>query len=92
MEEKMEGKVAIRDFILGEIERRGPLPFAKPEENLSYRFFDCGHVDSFGMLAFVARIEERFGVTLGAEELQSEQFRTVGGVVDIVLRLLEEKE
>jgi len=87
----MKNKSEILDFVLKEIEKRGPLPGKEPEENLSYRFFDHGHIDSFGIVVFVTKIEDHFGVSLGPEELQSEEFRTVGGVVNIVHRLIKEK-
>lgn len=79
----------IVSFLVAQLQRRGPLPFATEAEILGYRYLDCGHVDSFGIVVFVTEIEERFGVVLGPEELQSEEFRTVGGVARLIERLLE---
>lgn len=79
----------IVSFLFAQLQRRGPLPFTAEEENLKYRYLDHGHVDSFGIVVFITEIEEHFGVLFGPEELQSEEFRTVGGVVRLIEHLLE---
>ena len=54
------------------------------EEMISYRYLDAGHIDSFGLIQFIMAIEEEFNITLEAADTESDEFRYVGGLVDII--------
>jgi len=41
-------------------------------------------LDSMAVVALIARIEERFGFTLGDDEIESSTFTTVGSLVELV--------
>ena len=43
-----------------------------------------GFLDSFGLMQFIVAIEEEFNVELTPEDTQSEQFRTLGGIAEII--------
>jgi acyl carrier protein len=43
--------------------------------------FDAGVVDSFGLLEFIAELEEKFGVKVPDEELTPRKFETIAKVV-----------
>ena len=45
-----------------------------------------GAVDSVGILDLVLFLEERFAVRFGPEDLESESFQTIGGIVDLIER------
>ena len=53
------------------------------DELLEYRYLD-NHLDSFGIIQFIMTVEEEFDITLEAEDTESEEFRTVGGVIEII--------
>ena len=55
------------------------------DELLEYRYLD-NHLDSFGIIQFIMAVEEEFGITLEAEDTESEEFRTIGGVIKIIKR------
>ena len=55
------------------------------DELLKYRYLD-NHLDSFGIIQFIMTVEEEFDITLEAEDTESEEFRTVGGVIEIIKR------
>jgi len=52
-------------------------------EFLKYRYLD-NHLDSFGIIQFIMAIEEEFGITLLPEDTESEEFRTIEGVIKII--------
>jgi methoxymalonate biosynthesis acyl carrier protein len=54
-----------------------------PEADL----FESGPFSSLFALELVMHVESTFGVTIGAEDLRLEHFRTVGAMTDLVLRL-----
>ncbi len=59
------------------------------EELLNYRYLD-NHLDSFGIIQFIMAVEEEFGITLTPEDTESEEFRTIGGVIEIIKRKLSQ--
>lgn len=52
-------------------------------EFLKYRYLD-NHLDSFEIIQFIMAIEEEFGITLLPEDTESEEFRTIEGVIKII--------
>ncbi len=79
----------IRQIILDFVEREYKLP-----ENVDYDTFDFvekGFVDSMGMVQFVAILEDEFDIEFSAEELLSNDFRTVGGLEKLIQKKVNEK-
>jgi acyl carrier protein len=72
-------------FIVQLLLEKGPLPAGESVDD--YRYLDAGHVDSLGLVKFVFRLEERFNIRIDPEDINSEQFRSVGGLS----RLIESK-
>lgn len=72
----------IRQTILDFVEREYKLP-----GNVDYDSFDFvenGFVDSMGMVQFVTILEDEFDIEFSAEELLSEDFRTVGRLEKLI--------
>ncbi len=79
----------IRQTILDFVEKEYKLP-----ENVDYETFDFvekGFVDSMGMVQFVAILEDEFDIEFSAEELLSNDFRTVGGLEKLIQKKVNEK-
>ena len=55
------------------------------EELLGYGYIN-GHLDSFGIIQFIMAVEEEFGITLDPQDTESEEFRTIGGVIEMIKR------
>ncbi|WP_440055630.1 acyl carrier protein [Pseudoalteromonas sp. T1lg65] len=49
-----------------------------------YRPLDTGIIDSFGLMQFLMSIEEEFEIELDPEDTQSEEFRSLGGIAEII--------
>lgn len=81
----MSDKAAIAQFLIAALERkRGPVPGADAAQQERYRYLDGGHVDSFGLLHFIMEIEAEYGITLTAEDTQSDEFRWIGGLAGLI--------
>ena len=51
---------------------------------MAYRFLEVAHIDSFGLNEFIMEIEDQFNIVLSPEDNQSEEFRSVGGLVQLI--------
>lgn len=74
----------IRKSIIDLLHHYGSVPGSCPAEQDECAFLDVGLIDSFNLLTFVIAIEDEFGVALSPNDLQSREFRTVGGLVSII--------
>ena len=61
------------------------------EDILALRYLDQGTIDSMGIIDMVIALEQGFDVQLSAEDMQSGEFQTVGGVISIIERLVMER-
>ena len=52
------------------------------------RYLDQGWLDSFDLVDFLTYLEQEFNVELPPEDLQTDSFRTIGGVVETILKRL----
>jgi D-alanine--poly(phosphoribitol) ligase subunit 2 len=71
-------------FIISLLEKHRPIPLETDAERLNYRYLEVAHIDSFGLNEFIMEIEDQFNIGLSAEDTQSEEFRSVGGLVQII--------
>ena len=53
-------------------------------QKTKHNFVDSGFVDSIGLLAFMSDIEAEYGITFSEEELNSNEFRTIGTLVEMI--------
>jgi acyl carrier protein len=75
-----DARTAVRDFIVTRLAPAAGRTEIADDEDL----IDTGVVNSLGIFQLVAFIEERFGVTIGDEEITPEHF----GTVDAIDRLI----
>lgn len=73
--------------VLAYFESRGGLPGATEQEKLACHYLDRKVIDSMGILDMIAHLEATFGIEFDADDLQSEQFQTVEGLVRIIERI-----
>lgn len=73
----------IKSFILALLEKKQRLPNC---DNIgSYRYLDLGHVDSLGVMNFILQLEDHFNIEITDDDMLSESFQTVDGLVGIIL-------
>jgi acyl carrier protein len=54
-----------------------------------FNYVKAGIVDSLGLLGFVLELEEVFSITLTDDEIASPEFRTLGGLMNLIERKLQ---
>ena len=77
-------KLEINKRVLKILEKKKPIPLEDLIEKLDYRYLDEGHVDSFSILNIIMELETEFNIDLTAEDTESDNFRTPGGIVKII--------
>ena len=78
-------KEQIAQEIISILERNGPIPGNSSDEKRAYRYLDAGHIDSLSIISFIVEIEEKFGITLSPEDTQSDEFRYIGGLAQLIV-------
>ena len=76
----------IRQFIIKSIGKKAKLP--KDIDIDSFNYIDTGYVDSLGIIKFVADIEAAYDIEILDSDIESPEFRTVGGLESIICRKL----
>lgn len=69
----------IERFVLDYLKHHGDVP-----PTPAFNYVDSGLVDSLGVMRFVSEIEERFDIELTDEEIVSDDFRVIGGLLVII--------
>lgn len=54
------------------------------DDLLGLDYLHSGILDSLDVVELITRIEEKFGIQLTHEELTSDEFKSIGGVINIV--------
>ena len=49
-------------------------------------YMDAGHVDSLQIIGLIIDVEDEFDIILSSEDTESDEFRTLGGLSQIVAR------
>ncbi len=77
----------IKQNVLAYFESKRPVPGATEEEKLRCYYLDGGIIDSLGIIEMITKFEEDFGVQFSSEDMQSTDFRTIGGLISLIGRL-----
>jgi acyl carrier protein len=72
----------IEQFILSELTQGRGITTIDPKENLLSK----GIVDSHGVMELVGFLEQRYGITVGDEDLSPENFESVASIEAFVQR------
>ncbi len=71
-------------FVLARIQKKAKL--AKDADLAAFDYIESGHVDSVGIIHFILEIERTFGIEIGEADIESAEFRTVGGLIALIER------
>jgi len=50
------------------------------------RYLEEGWLDSFDLVDFLTYLEQEFNIEFQPEELQKDEFRTIGGVINFIVK------
>ena len=84
----MISKKEIRDFIIKSLQRKKKIPQVFLNNIDSFNYLLEGQIDSLELIHFIISIEERFKFSFSEKNKESEQFRTVGGLTNLIYKKL----
>lgn len=84
--------VATKDLVLDFMTRSGrkPLP-ASEAEVLACPYLDSGIIDSLGIINMVSEFESKLTIQFSADDMQSYDFQTIGGLIALIDRIRSNK-
>lgn len=77
----------VTQTVLEFFDSRGGLPGSTEQEKLACSYLDAKVIDSMGIIDMISHFEDSFGIRFEADDMQSEQFQTVGGLVQVIEKL-----
>jgi acyl carrier protein len=78
---------SITQFVVGLIEKKAKLPNNADISSLNY--IDSGYIDSIAIIKFVVEIEAKYEIEISEADIESLEFRTIGGLVSIINKKLD---
>jgi len=79
----------IKNFVIHAIEKKGKLP--KKCDIDSFNYIDSGYVDSMRLIKFMLIIEAEFDIELTESDMETPEFKTIGGLVGIIKNKVDKK-
>ena len=64
------------------LSQKKPLP--RDVDINTFRYYESGHIDSLGVMSFVASLENEFDIEITDEEMLSEAFQQVDGLSKLI--------
>lgn len=77
----------VKQVVFSFLESHNPIPGDTEAQKLTCHYLDAKIIDSLGIVQMIMEFEEKFGIEFTSDDLQSEAFLTVGGVIGIIERL-----
>jgi len=66
------------------LEKNKKLPFRTKKKILNFRYLDVGFIDSIQIMNLIISIEKTFKIKISARDTESNDFRTVKGLIKII--------
>lgn len=79
----------IRSLVADLLRARGPIPEGLALDAFDY--IDSGHVDSLAVMKFIVSLEAALDIELTDDDIESQAFRTVGGLAALLERRVAER-
>lgn len=74
----------VRNFVISYFRERGNTSEINDEELLKCNYIDAGLVDSISIAEMIVTFEEHFGFDFNEQDLESDRFQTVSGLLNII--------
>ena len=76
-----------QDIVFKFFDEKGGIPGNGLQEKLRCHYLDIKIIDSMGIIEMISLFEDKFKIRFEAEHLQSNEFQTIGGLIELVDRL-----
>lgn len=80
--------IDVQELVFGFLNARNPIPGESEQARLDCAYLDIGVIDSLGIIEMVNYFEETFPIRFSSSDMQSESFRSIGGLIDLIERLM----
>jgi acyl carrier protein len=74
-------------LVRGFFARNAQAPLPEGRKAFDMHYLDEGLIDSFGIVTMISDFESALGIAFTAEDMQSYEFQTIGGLIGILDRL-----
>jgi len=81
----------VSERVFGFLESQGGIPGETEEDQLSCAYLDERVIDSMGIVEMIVAFEEGFGIHFTPQHMQAPEFRTVGGLIELITQLMGDK-
>lgn len=82
----------LEDKILEFFKSKGSIPGNSKAEYLNCKYLEVGLVDSMQLVEMIVLFEDEFKIKFTTEDLQSNEFRTISGLINIINKLNTDKK
>ena len=80
-----------KETVLSFLSSKNDIPGETESDQLACEYLDQGILDSMGIIEMVVDFEKKFGIRFSPENMQSLEFRTIGGLIGIIDNLRKEQ-
>ena len=71
-------------IVLDYINSKSKISNKSKNEQLNYDYLSSGSIDSMQMVEMIEFLESKFKIRFNSEDLQLNEFRSVGGLIEII--------
>lgn len=85
---KKENKklIEIQKKLLKLIEKKKKIKYSTFKEKIKFRYLEKGHLDSINLINFIIAIEDEFLIKFSSKDTESESFRSLEGISNLILK------
>ncbi len=76
--------MTVAQAVLEFFQSKGDVPGATEAEQLQCNYIAAELLDSLAMVEMISHMEKKFGIRFQPEDMQAEDFATIGGLVRLV--------
>ena len=77
----------VKQVVFAYLESKNKIPGSSETEKLGCYYLDSGVIDSLGIIEMITTFEEKFQIQFSSDDMQSTDFRTIGGLINLIERL-----
>jgi acyl carrier protein len=74
------------------LEQHNPIPGDNEAEKQACHYLEAGVIDSFGLVTLIDELEAAFSIRLDMDDMLSEEFESVGGMINVVSRTFADSQ
>ena len=81
----------IKNNVISFFQAKGEIPGKTETERLACAYLEVPLIDSMGIIEMIIEFEEQWQIHFSPQHMQSPEFRTIGGIVELIENLTKEQ-